>query len=469
MLTYAIVDIETTGGHADSNGITEIAIYLHNGEHIIREWVSLVKPEVPIPPFIERYTGITNQMVAMAPTFGQIADTVHQLLKDAIFVAHNVNFDYSFVKHQLAQHGFVLNAQKLCTVRLSRTLFPGYPSYSLGNICAAKHIPISNRHRAAGDALATVQLFEKLLQADTTKHIENTLKRGNKTYALPPNLPIEEFNALPKLPGVYYLSNQAGQPIYIGKAKNIRSRIISHFSGKKESAQKQHFYREVFHVSFKICPTELIAFILESIEIKKHWPKYNRALKSIDFSFGLFTYEDRAGYTTLAIDRVRKNTLPLRAFKTQQEAHDFLLGLMNEYQLCGKYCLVNTSKKPCSAFDNLQFCNGTCEQKETRINYNKRAKRALKSIYQKQSLALIDKGTYANQKSCILIDEGKFWGFGEVPINMKIRTSRQLKRVLTAYPNNHFIESVIGAKYATNPQSFIELKGVNQKPSIAKK
>ncbi|MCU0442389.1 MAG: exonuclease domain-containing protein [Bacteroidia bacterium] len=458
MLTYAIVDIETTGGHAEANGITEIAIYLHNGEHITYEWQSLVKPDMPIPPFIERYTGITNQMVKNAPHFEQIAPIVHQLLSQSIFVAHNVNFDYSFIKYQLAQHGFILNTQKLCTVRLSRLLFPGYSSYSLGNICNAKQIPINNRHRAAGDALATVKLFEKLLEADAGSLIENTLKRGTKTYILPPNLPIEEFDVLPKLPGVYYLRNQAGDPIYIGKAKNIKSRFLSHFSSKRESAQKQHFYREVFHVSFTVCPTELIAFILESIEIKKHWPKYNRALKSLDFSFGLFSYEDRAGYLWLAIDRVRKNTMPLRSFKSQQEALFYLNSLMQEHRLCGKYCLVNTSKKPCSAFESLSFCKGACEQKESVKRYNKRVEKAIRSSNENVSFAILDKSTYSNQKSCILVHKGTFWGFGEVPIQMKIRTTQQLKRMLEHYPSNHFIDQVLATTYLQKPDLIQILK-----------
>lgn len=459
MLTYAIVDIETTGGHAEANGITEIAIYLHNGEHITHEWQSLVKPDIPIPPFIERYTGITNQMVTDAPHFGQIAPIVHQLLSHSIFVAHNVNFDYSFIKYQLAQHGFILNTQKLCTVRLSRSLFPGYASYSLGNICNAKLIPINNRHRAAGDAFATVKLFEKLLEADTANLIENTLKRGTKTYSLPPNLPVAEFDALPKLPGVYYLRNQAGDPIYIGKAKNIKSRFIAHFSSKKESAQKQHFYREVFHVSFTVCPTELIALMLESIEIKKHWPKYNRALKSLDFSFGLFSYEDRAGYLRLAIERVRKNTLPLRTFKSQQEALLYLNTLMQKHMLCGKYCLVNTSTKPCSAFENLLFCKGACEQKESVKTYNKRVRAAILSMKENLSYAILDKSTYADQKSCILVHKGIFWGFGEVPIEMEIRTPQQLKKVLKPYPNNHFIDRVVATTYIQKPDLIQILKG----------
>jgi DNA polymerase-3 subunit epsilon len=161
---YAIVDIETTGGHADSNGITEIAIYVYDGEKVIDEFVSLINPESYIPAFISGYTGITNEMVENAPIFEDVAEQVHQLLKDNIFVAHNVNFDYSFIKHQLQGCGYELDTKKLCTVRLSRKVFPGYKSYSLGNICGSLNIPISDRHRAAGDAKATVILFEQILK-----------------------------------------------------------------------------------------------------------------------------------------------------------------------------------------------------------------------------------------------------------------------------------------------------------------
>ncbi len=156
---YAIVDIETTGGHASAFGITEIAVFIHDGSRIIKHFETLINPQQNIPSYITALTGINNAMVASAPVFEEIAPTLFDILKDQIFVAHNVNFDYSFIHHHLKVAGYELNVKKLCTVRLGRKVFPGLPSYSLGKLCRTLDLPIENRHRAGGDAQATVLLF----------------------------------------------------------------------------------------------------------------------------------------------------------------------------------------------------------------------------------------------------------------------------------------------------------------------
>jgi DNA polymerase-3 subunit epsilon len=176
-MIYSIVDIETTGGVAANSGITEIAIINHDGSNVVGQFHSLVNPGHSIPSFIVSLTGINNAMVASAPSFEEIADDVYEMLRHSIFVAHNVSFDFSFVNHQLKQSGYILSDQKLCTVRLSRKVFPGFESYSLGKLCRSLDIEIENRHRAMGDAMATTILFEKLLNAGATEHINKMLKR----------------------------------------------------------------------------------------------------------------------------------------------------------------------------------------------------------------------------------------------------------------------------------------------------
>ena len=205
---YAIVDIETTGGYAANNAITEVAIVLYNGNREIKRYETLINPLIPIPVYVQSLIGISDSMVADAPVFDEVAKEIYELLKDAIFVAHNVNFDYSFLKHQLKSAGFELNDKKLCTVRLSRKVFPGLPSYSLGNLCRSLNINISNRHRAGGDADATVQLFQMILEHDTQGHVMLMLKGKNKEQYLPFNLPAEQFENLPMVPGVYYFHDQ---------------------------------------------------------------------------------------------------------------------------------------------------------------------------------------------------------------------------------------------------------------------
>src|SRR4051812_5054241 len=216
-MPYAIVDIETTGGHASANGITEVAIYVHDGTQVVETYQTLINPGQPIPYYISGLTGITDAMVKDAPQFWEVADRIYDLLKDNIFIAHNVNFDYSFLKSELANCGFDLTTNKLCTVRLSRKIFPGLDSYGLGKICGYLDIKIENRHRADGDAAATVTLFEKLLANDKENLITKALKRNSKEQALPPNVPREHFERLPDLPGIYYFHDQKGKVVYVGK------------------------------------------------------------------------------------------------------------------------------------------------------------------------------------------------------------------------------------------------------------
>jgi DNA polymerase-3 subunit epsilon len=313
-VTYAIVDIETTGGYASANGIIEISIKIFDGERIVEEFETLVNPNQNIPRYIQAFTGINNDMVQDAPVFEEIAEKVYTYLQGNVFVAHNVNFDYSFIKSHLECYGYSFNAKKLCTVRLSRQIFPGLPSYSLGNLCNSLQIDLNNRHRAGGDADATVTLFKKLLTNDTKGVITASLNRNSKEAVLPPNVPKAHFDVLPKTPGVYYFHDQKGKVIYVGKAKNIRSRVNSHFSNNSDSRQKQNFVRNVHAISFQSTATELMAAILESTEIKRLWPIFNTSQKRQEEIFGIFVYEDQNGYMRLAIEKKRKYSNPVYTF-----------------------------------------------------------------------------------------------------------------------------------------------------------
>lgn len=266
---YAIVDIETTGSYAAANGITEISIHLFDGESVVEKFETLINPGQPIPYFIQSMTGITEKMVANSPRFEEVAEKIYTLLNDKIFIAHNVSFDYSFIKAHLKESGYDLNCKKLCTVRLSRKIFPGFPSYSLGKLCQSLGIPIYDRHRAGGDTAATVKIFQLLLQNDKEQHIQKSLQRNSKEAILPANVPKEQFEKLPYTPGIYFFHNAKGKVVYVGKAINIRYRVNSHFSNNSESRQKQNFMQHVYAISYQTCGTELMACILESIEIKK--------------------------------------------------------------------------------------------------------------------------------------------------------------------------------------------------------
>src|SRR5690606_31784257 len=261
---YAIVDIETTGGYASGSGITEIAILIHDGARVVDRFTSLINPHRPIPLAIQALTGITDALVADSPAFNELAPRIFEWLADRVFVAHNVNFDYSFLKHHLAAAGYHLDVRKLCTVRMSRKLRPGLPSYSLGKLCDALGIPISHRHRASGDAEATAILFGQLVQGDSEGVIAEMLKKTSKHQQLPPNLPKEQFDALPNCAGVYYFRDKGGKAIYVGKALDIRKRVAQHFTGHTPQVQRQHFLRHIHAVTYERCGTELMALLLEA-------------------------------------------------------------------------------------------------------------------------------------------------------------------------------------------------------------
>lgn len=408
---YAIVDIETTGGHPTQNRITEISVFIHDGQKVINHFETLVNPEISIPPYIQAFTGITNEMVANAPAFSDIAPQLYDLLKGNIFVAHNVNFDHSFVKHQLQELSLDLNVKKLCTVRLSRKIVPGYKSYSLGNICAALGIHLANRHRAGGDAQATVKLFEHLLANDVDNHIEEALKRGSKEQQLPPNVSKSDFEKLPKAPGVYYFVDDKGLAVYVGKAKNIRSRVASHFSGELKSKQKQNFMRDIHGFGHTATGNELLAILLESHEIRRLWPNENRAQKKVQQVYGLYDYLDQNNKIRFGIDRVRKDVKPLVTFGSHAAGLQYLNSMIDEYGLCPKLCNSQTNPGTCISVKN-EICDGYCLVQENAAAYNDKAQVFFDMLMaEKKAYFIVGKGRNYKEQCVIIYEPGSFVGY----------------------------------------------------------
>lgn len=439
---YAIVDIETTGGYAAANGIIEICIKIFDGEKIVEEFETLVNPNQAIPRYIQAFTGINNEMLQDAPMFEEIAEKVYTYLQGNIFVAHNVNFDYSFIKNHLEFYGYSFNAKKLCTVRLSRQIFPSLPSYSLGNLCHSLEIDLNNRHRAGGDAAATVILFKKLLDNDAKGVIQSSLNRNSKEAVLPPNVPKKDFDALPKNPGVYYFHDQKGKVVYVGKAKNIRSRVNSHFSNNSDSRQKQNFLRNVYAISFQSTATELMAAILESTEIKRLWPIFNTSQKRQEEVFGIFVYEDQNGYMRLAIEKKRKYGHPIYTFHYKVDGYDVLQKLMKEFSLCPKLCFVQTDNEKCVGIIE-EHCHGACEKKEEAKMYNERVLQAIASLTKRPSYLVLDKGLSENELSCIMVDQGSFFGMGYLPKNLENISKQTIQEYIKPYKENSYIRTLL--------------------------
>ncbi|MBP2282435.1 DNA polymerase-3 subunit epsilon [Flavobacterium sp. CG_23.5] len=435
---YAIVDIETTGGNASHSRITEIAIIIHDGIKVIDRWETLVNPEKDIPPAIFALTGITNEMVSNAPVFDTISDKVFELLSDRIFVAHNVNFDYSFVRHELERAGLKWTAKKLCTVRASRKIRPGLLSYSLGRLCNSLDIDLENRHRAGGDADATAILFTRLLEWDTEKVMDVMIKKTSQDQRLPPNLPREDFEKLPDKPGVYYFYDEHNKVVYIGKAVNLKKRVASHFGGHKITPQRQHFLRDIFAITFEVCGTELMALLLECSEIKQLWPIHNKALKRFEPKYGLFEYEARNGYRYLAIGKLAKNQNCIETFDKIYSGINLLSELAQQFEIDQRFCKYGSMSD-----DVFPFQNNSADLPDV-DSHNDKIQAAIDfHLNSRPSFAIIDKGRTNDERSCIWVENGHFYGMGYIDSDLAINDLSQIKEHITPYKTNQYIMQLI--------------------------
>ena len=326
---YSILDVETTGGKYNEEGITEIAIYRFDGEKIIDQFISLINPEIPIQPFVQQLTGINNKMLVNAPKFYQIAKRVLEITDNSILVAHNSSFDYRMLKIEFDRLGYEFNIPQLCTVKLSKKILPDLDSYKLGNLVKSVGIPISNRHRASGDALATVELFKLLLIKDTDKLIVNNLVIESKVITK--NKWQKLINKLPNEVGIYYFHNENGKIIYIGKSNNLKNRVNQHLTGK--SKKSLNIQLEIFDISFERTGSELIALLKENIEINKHKPKFNKLLKKIVKKFCLEVCENLEGSKYLRICHFDDTIKYLEYYSSLKTANNRLEFLKNKYIL----------------------------------------------------------------------------------------------------------------------------------------
>lgn len=445
-MKYAIIDIETTGGSAAKSRITEVAIFVHDGEKVLETYDTLINPCREIPWNITKLTGITNEMVADAPLFHEVADQIDAITQDCVFVAHNVNFDYGFIRAEFERLGRSYRRKKLCTVRLSRRLLPGKFSYSLGKLCASEGIPLYDRHRAKGDAEATTILFAKLLKLDKEGFIQKSLNPQSLEALLPPNLPKSDFLGLPHAQGIYYFKDQKQRIVYIGKAKNIKSRVHSHFGGNSNTKSKYYFVKNIYSIDFKLVPNNLLLDLVEATEIKKYWPRYNRAMKRITLNHGLFQYEDRNGYLRFVMGRCGKHDKPLKSFKSQLLLKDFLKNLVEEYNLCPRLAgLQPLSSGKCNYVEDLE-CKGACEKQEKPAVYNLRHLRAVEERVNENSTYLIrEQEKDKDQQAVVLVEKGRYKGFGTVPMDSDLSTVEKVKQHINSAYDDQDLSILVNA------------------------
>lgn len=422
---------------------------MHDGEKVVKHFTTLINPEKGIPAYITALTGISTAMVASAPLFEEVAETLYDFLEGKIFIAHNVNFDYSFIKHHLAKCGLNLNLKKLCTVRLSRKVFTGLRSYSLGNLCRSLSIPLENRHRADGDAKATVLLFEKILQANGQVQIDEMLKRSSGDAWLPLQLDKKMIDALPAKPGVYYFHDEKGKIIYVGKAVHIRKRVSSHFTSQDAGNRRQQFLRLIHKITCQECANELHALVLESTEIKRLWPKYNYSQKEPLQKYALYHFTDNAGYERLAIDKKKKNIPAICVFNLRSDAQNLLKKLAEQFCLSLKLCFIDSNALTPEEIYIL----------EEPILYNKKVQLALLFLEQKlPTFAVMERVANKQEMLCLLMEKGSFWGMGYISNKLKAASLQDLKEFLQPYTDNNFIRNSIYNYAETNPAKRVDFK-----------
>jgi DNA polymerase III subunit epsilon len=437
---YAILDIETTGGQFNEEGITEIAIYKFNGHEVVDQFISLVNPEKEIQPFVVKLTGINNAMLRSAPKFYEVAKRIIEITQDCIVVAHNSSFDYRILRTEFKRLGYDYIRPTLCTVELSKKLIPGQLSYSLGKLVRALGIPVTDRHRASGDALATVKLFKMLLAKDVEKEILISSIKAEIKSGLSPKL-LDIVESMPSKTGVYYIHNEKGTLIYIGKSKNIKKRVNQHFTGTANKSKK--IQAEVFTVTYEETGSELIALLKESEEIKINKPIYNRAQRKTIFQWALYQELDDNGYLNLKIQKADGRKKEITSFTSVLEGKNILHKITEKYNLCQKLNGLYETKNACFQY-KIKECNGACLDKENPNDYNARVEEFIEEYtFENDNMIVIDRGRKIEERSAVLIENGIYKGYCFFDLNYQITNVEVLKNVLIPMQNNRDTRSII--------------------------
>ncbi len=355
----AIVDLETTGGQPAWDRVTEIAVVEVDGFEVSSEWSTLVNPGASIPAPIQALTGITNEMVAAAPSFGEIARELHERLAGRVFVAHNARFDYGFLRREFERAGLKFTAKTLCTVRLSRRLYAGHSSHNLDSLIARHGIACRARHRALGDADAVWQFLRIAAREHGEEVLSVAARQVAKQPALPPHLDPAAVDAIPEAPGVYVFYGEAGTPLYVGMSRSMRSRVLQHFSTRSAWAA------EVRRIDWQRTVGELGALLREARLVKELAPAYNRQLRRPEALCG-FVF-DMKRLRLAQSHEIDADTLPwvYGLFRSRRAALQALRALADEHRLCLQTLGFDVARPgPCFRHQ-IQRCAGVCAGKES--------------------------------------------------------------------------------------------------------
>ncbi len=379
-------------------------------------------------------------MLKTAPKFYEVAKRIIEITKDCIIVAHNASFDYRILRTEFRRLGYDFEASTLCTVELAQKLLPEQTSYSLGKLVRALGIPMADRHRASGDALATVKLFQMLLDKDLEKiivkeHIKTEIIKG-----IAPRL-LDIIESLPSKTGIYYIHREDGKIIYIGKSRNIRKRINQHFTGTTSKCKKIQL--EVFTVTYELTGSELIALLKETQEIKINKPIYNRSQSKTILPWGLYAEKNSNGYDCLKLQKVDGRKKEITSYASAEEAKNAFFRISAQYKLCQKLNGLYASEAECFQY-KIKECDGACIGKISIEDYNIRVQQFIDDfLFDNKSMMIIDRGRTVNERSAILIEEGIYKGFAFYDLNYQINTPAVLKNILVQMPHNRDTRNIL--------------------------
>jgi len=408
----------------------------------VDQFISLVNPEIPIQPFVVKLTGINNAMLRSAPKFFEVAKRIIEMTNDSVLVAHNADFDYRILRTEFRRLGYDFNVKTLCTVELSKRLLPEQPSHSLGKLVRALGIPMADRHRASGDAMATVKLFKMLLEKDLSKEIVKEHIKFEIQKGIAPKL-LDIVESMPSRTGVYYIHDEKGKLIYIGKSRNIKKRINQHFTGTTTKCKK--IQTEVYTVTYDETGSELIALLKESEEIKINKPMLNRAQRKSIFQFALYAEKDENGYLNLILQKADGRKKEITSYASIQEAKNALFRITSHYQLCQKFTGLYITKKECFQY-KIKECDGACIGKILPEEYNQRVQEFIdKNSFENESMILVDRGRNSSEHSAVLIENGIYKGYAFYDLNYQITHIDILKNILVPMQNNRDTRNIIQA------------------------
>lgn len=386
MRNLAFVDLETTGATATIDRITEIGIIEVDADGTTREWQQLVNPGTRIPPFIERLTGISNALVETAPAFAEIAEEARRRLAGRLFIAHNARFDYGFFKNEFKRLGIDFRAPLLCTVKLSRTLFPEHHRHNLDALIERHGLAADDRHRALADARLIHQFWQKIHVDRDSADIEAALKAQQARPSLPPNIDPGIVDELPESTGVYLFYGENDLPLYVGKAKDIRSRVLAHFSADHRSAKEMALSQQVRRIDWIVTAGEIGALLKEAALVKQLLPTNNRLLRRNNDLCTWTLVDIGAGCLRPQLAAASEIDFGIRSacyglFKSSREAHTVLKALAAENRLCDTLLGLNTGEpgKPCFGHQ-VKRCQGACVGKESYARHTMRLVGALSQL-----------------------------------------------------------------------------------------